>query len=113
MTDDFKPVRYGFFNGSGEGLIEPMEQGLYVGYNDFLTAQYSRDHWKTRSLRWEHEAKCQEKENQHLEKLLVEAASREQELKGKLTKTQMSENEHRLVAMLADINAISFKAISK
>jgi len=113
MQDDFTPVRYDLHHASGEGRIEADDQGLYVGYTDFLTARHSRDHWKARAARWEAEAKNQERVIQNLESVLRDAHAREDALKSKLAQTLVSENELRLVQMLADINAISFKAITK
>jgi hypothetical protein len=129
MQDDFTPVRYDLHHASGEGLIQPDDQGLYVGYTDFLTARHSRDHWKGKASRWEAEAKQQEACIQNVEKLLCDAYKECEALRADVKRLtsiidhntddkgrdlrQANEDIVRLVTMLADINAISFRAISK
>lgn len=129
MQDDFTPTRFDLHHSSGEGRIEPSEQGSYVGYTDFLVARHSRDHWKSKASRWEAEAKQQELCIQNVEKLLVDAYAECEALRADVKRLtsiidlntddkgrdlrKLTEDGERLVKALAEINALSFKAISQ
>lgn len=136
MQDDFTPIRYDIHHASGEGRIEPSEGGMYVGYLDFLVARQSRDHWKSKAERWLGEAQNQERCIQNVEGLLTESYKEVETLRAEVARLQadvkrltsiidlntddkgrdlnrLSEDGERLVKVLAEINAISFKAISR
>ena len=136
MQDDFTPIRYDLHHASGEGRIEPSEGGMYVGYLDFLVARQSRDHWKSKAERWLGEAQNQERCIQNVEGLLTESYKEVETLRAEVARLQadvkrltsiidlntddkgrdlnrLSEDGERLVKVLAEINAISFKAISR
>ena len=129
MQDDFQPVRYDTHHSSGSEVFEPDEMGRFVGYTDFLAARSSRDHWKGKAARWEAEAKSQENVIQNLERLLNDAYAEGERLRADVKRLTsiidhntddkgrelraLTEENIRLLTMLADINAISFKAISK
>lgn len=129
MQDDFTPTRFDLHHSSGEGRIEPSEQGSYVGYTDFLVARHSRDHWKSKASRWEAEAKQQELCIQNVEKLLCDAYKECEALRADVKRLtsiidlntddngrdlrQVSENTNRLLQVMAQINDLSFKAISR
>ena len=129
MQDDFQPVRYDTHHSSGSEVFEPDEMGRFVGYTDFLAARSSRDHWKGKAARWEAEAKSQENVIHNLERLLNDAYAEGERLRADVKRLTsiidhntddkgrelraLTEENIRLLTMLADINAISFKAISK
>lgn len=128
MQDDFTPTRFDLHHASGEGRIEPDDYGMFVGYTDFLVARQSRDHWKSKAERWEAEAKNQERCIQNVENLLCEAHKESEALRADIKRLtsiidlntddkgrdlrKLTEDGERLVKALAEINALSFKAIS-
>jgi hypothetical protein len=136
MQDDFTPIRYDLHHASGEGRIEPSEGGLYVGYLDFLVARQSRDHWKSKAERWLGEAQNQERCIQNVEGLLTESYKEAETLRAEVARLQadvkrltsiidlntsddgrdlvaLTQRNGELIQMLAQINALTFKAISR
>ena len=129
MQDDFNPARFDLHHSSGEGRIEPSEQGSYVGYTDFLVARHSRDHWKSKAERWEAEAKNQELCIQNVENSLCDAHRINEALRADIKRLtsiidlntddkgrdlhQATERNVELIQMLAQINDLTFKAITR
>lgn len=129
MEDTFKPIRYDTNNSAGSPSLTEHSEGRFVGYTDFLVARQSREHWKSKADRWEREAKNQETAIQSLEKHLNRAYKEMEELRADIKRltsiidlntddkgrdlNRLSEDGERLVKVLAEINALSFKAISR
>lgn len=136
MQDDFTPVRYDIHHASGEATLTQHGEGRFVGYSDFLVAFQSREHWKGKASRWEAEAKSQELCIQNVENLLCESHKECESLRAEVVRLQadvkrltsiidhntsdegrdlrsLTEENIRLLQVLADINAISFKSISR
>jgi predicted RNase H-like nuclease (RuvC/YqgF family) len=102
---------------------------MFVGYTDFLVARQSRDHWKSKAERWEAEAKSQERCIQNVENLLVEAHKESEALRADIKRltsiidlntddkgrdlVALTQRNGELIQMLAHINDLSFKAISR
>ena len=129
MEDTFKPIRYDTNNSDGSTSLTEQGEGRFVGYTDFLVARQSREHWKSKADRWEREAKNQETAIQSLEKHLNRAYKEMEELRADIKRLtsiidlntsdegrdlrNIAERNVELIQMLAQINALSFKAISR
>lgn len=129
MEDTFKPIRYDTNNFDGSTSLTEQGEGRFVGYTDFLVARQSREHWKSKADRWEREAKNQETAIQSLEKHLNRAYKEMEELRADIKRLtsiidlntsdegrdlrNIAERNVELIQMLAQINALSFKAISR